>query len=139
MDKHLLWLWLWFYVGMILYMAKRAYYLVTGPNPVANTYGQFIRRCWLPLLIRGALESGMFWICFYPELLASALNYMGWSNVASYVVIVTEFAPAAFFFGHAIDSLADFAVSKIPFIKDILPQMPGPINPVPAPAPAPQP
>lgn len=125
--KHLAWLWLWFYIGVILYVLKRAYYLVTGPNPIANSYRQFFQRCWLPLLVRIGLESGLFWLCFNSELISKALDYIGWLNYAGAVMTVTQFAPMAFFFGHAIDSIADFAVSKIPFVKDVLPQMPGPL------------
>lgn len=135
--KHAAWLWLWFYVGMVLYMAKRAYYLVTGPNPIATSYKQFVQRCWLPLLIRGGLESGVFWLCFNAQLLSKGLDYIGRPNYSWAVMMVTQFAPMAFFFGHAIDSFADFGVSKIPFVKDVLPQMPGPLPPGPAAPPAP--
>ena len=31
MQMHLLWLWLWFLVGMAAYWLKRAYYGVHGP------------------------------------------------------------------------------------------------------------
>ena len=127
--KHQLWLWMWFYIGMFLYMLKRAYYLVTGPNPVANTYAQFVQRCWLPLLVRAGLESGIFWVCFTPGIVDKGLAYLGWENWSWAVAMVTQFAAMAFFFGHAVDSIADFAVSKIPFVKDWLPQMPGPLKP----------
>src|ERR1700688_3555771 len=118
---HLAWLWIWFEIGVILYMLKRAYYLVTGPNPVASTYKQFIQRCWIPLLVRGVIDSVVFWLCFNPELLAKGLNYLGWSSFAGVMGMVTQFAPVAFFFGHTIDSFMDTAVSKIPWLHGILP------------------
>lgn len=133
--KHLAWVWFWFYIGMASYWLKRAYYLVTGPNPVATTYMQFVQRCWIPLLVRGFLESLLFWILFTPGLADRVLGYLGWDSYEWLVLLITEVAPLAAIFGHTLDSIADIAVSKIPFIKDILPQMPGPLPPA-APAPA---
>ena len=128
-SLHLVWLWLWFLIGMGLYMLKRAYYLVTGPNPIASTYSQFIRRCWIPLLVRGSIDSVLFWICFNPTLLTSGLNYLGWTNFAGVIGTITQFAPMSFFAGHTIDSFADTAISKIPGLSNFLPQMPGPLPP----------
>jgi len=126
--KHQVWLFLWFFLGMATYMLKRGYYLITGPNPVANNWRQFVQRCWVPLLVRFALEGVAFWACFSSQLLSAALGYFGWQNYAAAVALVTQFAPMAFFFGHAIDSIADFLVSKVPFVKDVLPQMPPPLK-----------
>lgn len=127
MDKNLLWVWFWFVIGMLSYWLKRAYYLVTGPNPVANSYGQFIQRCWPPLLVRLLLESLIFWIMFTPGLADRALAYFGWTSYGWMVTVITSIAPVAAVFGHTVDSIADFAVSKIPWVKDVLPQMPGPL------------
>ena len=127
MTTHLLWLWLWFFIGMFTYWLKRAYYLVTGPNPIANTYGQFVQRCWIPLLVRAFLDSLVFWALFTPGFADKALTYVGWTNFSWAVSMVTQFAVFAAVFGHAVDSVLDFGVSKIPFVKDTLPQMPGPL------------
>ena len=127
MTTHLLWLWLWFFIGMFTYWLKRAYYLVTGPNPIANTYSQFVQRCWIPLLVRAFLDSLVFWALFTPGFADKALAYVGWTNFSWAVGMVTQFAVFAAVFGHAVDSVLDFAVSKIPFVKDTLPQMPGPL------------
>jgi len=125
--RHLLWLWLWFFLGMGTYWLKRAYYLVTGPNPVANTYTQFIQRCWIPLLVRAFLDSMVYWILFTPKMAGAVLAYFGWSSYEWAVNLITQIAPLAAIFGHTIDSVIDFAVSKVPWIKDALPQMPGPL------------
>lgn len=125
--KHELWLWLWFFLGMATYWLKRAYYLVTGPNPVATTYKQFLERCWVPLAVRGFLESIVFWLLFTPGIADKALAYLGWDSYSWLPLLATQVPPIAALFGHASDSIADFAFSKIPFIKDILPQMPGPL------------
>jgi len=125
--KHELWLWLWFFIGMMMYWLKRAYYLVTGPNPVANTYVQFWFRCWAPLLVRFFLDSLVFWMMFTPGVVAKGLAYMGWINYAWVVDAVTQYAVFASVFGHTVDSIMDFAVSKVPLINGILPQMPGPL------------
>ena len=130
LDHHLIWLWLWFAIGAFTYWLKRAYYLVTGPNPVATTYTQFIQRCWIPLVVRFFLDSLVFWALFTPGFADKALNYLGWSSFAWAVSMVTQFAVFAAAFGHAVDSVLDFAVSKIPWVKDVLPQMPAPIMPV---------
>lgn len=133
--KHLLWLWFWFFLGMGTYWLKRAFYLVTGPNPIANTYRQFLERCWIPLLVRAFLDSLVFWLLFTPGVVDKALTYLGWTDWSWAVTMITQFAPVAAVFGHTVDSVMDFLVSKVPFINTVLPQMPGPI-PAPVPAPA---
>jgi hypothetical protein len=128
LSWHLAWLWFWFLLGMATYWLKRAYYLVTGPNPIANTYGQFIRRCWIPLLVRAFLDSLAFWALFIPGSLADkASGLLGWQSYDWAINLITQFAPFSAFFGHTIDSVADILVSKVPWIKDVLPQMPGPL------------
>jgi hypothetical protein len=125
---HEVWLWLWFTVGSSIYWVKRAYYLVTGPSPIANNYHQFIQRCWIPIGIRFAVNSGIFWFLFTPGAADKALNYLGWSNFAWVVQMVTQFAVFAWAFGLSVDVISDFALSKIPILKDWLPQMPGPLS-----------
>ena len=132
--NHTIWLYLWFYVGMFLYIMKRAYYLVTGPNPIASSYGEFFSRCWIPLLFRAAINGGIFAATFNAQLVAKGLTLMGWSNWADAVGLITQFAPVAFFFGVTSDVFTDMAISKIGWLKEFLPQMPGPIpTPVPTP------
>jgi hypothetical protein len=128
MNKHLLFLWLWFFVGAAMYWLKRAYYLVTGPNPIANNYTQFVQRCWIPLLVRFFLDSMVFWALFTPEFAGKALDYLGWANFSWVVMMVTQFAVFAAVFGHTVDSVMDFVVSKVPWVKDVLPQMPPPLS-----------
>jgi hypothetical protein len=127
--KHELWLWTWFTVGAFTYWLKRAYYLVTGPNPIANNYTQFMQRCWIPVLVRWFLDSMAFWAMFTPGFADKAITFMGWTNFAWILDMVTQFAVFAAVFGHTVDSVVDFAVSKIPVVKDVLPQMPGPLPP----------
>jgi hypothetical protein len=127
MVWHLVWVWVWFLLGMLSYWLKRAYFLVTGPNPIANSYKQFVQRCWVPLVVRGFLESLIFWVLFTPGIADRMLAYFGWTSYGWAVGLITQVAPVAAFFGHAMDSIADMAVSKIPFINTILPQMPGPV------------
>lgn len=127
MDKHLLWLWFWFGVGMFVYMLKRAYYLVTGSNPVANTYTEFIKRCWIPLLVRAVVDSGIYWATFTPQMLQHMLASLGWTNFAAGIADVSSNGFFALFFGLGVDSIVDFAVTKIPWIKDWWPQMPPPL------------
>jgi hypothetical protein len=59
------------------------------------------------------------------------LAALGWTRFAGAVSSVTQFGFFALFFGYGVDSVVDFAVTKIPWIKDVLPQMPPPL---PAPA-----
>lgn len=126
--RHELVLWIWFFVGAGLYWLKRAYYLVTGPSPIAHTYTQFLQRCWIPLLVRAATDSIFFWVLFTPGFADKALGYLGWENMRWMVIMVTQFSVFAFSFGLSVDVIADFLVSKIPVIKDFLPQMPGPLD-----------
>lgn len=127
MNSHLIWLWFWFFVGMGTYWLKRAYYLVTGPNPIANSYTQFVERCWVPLFVRAISDSVLFWACFTPTLLTQGLAYLGWSSFSGVVGLITQFAPVAFLAGTFFDSAADFIISKVPILNNWLPQMPGPI------------
>lgn len=122
-----IWLWLWFLVGMSVYWLKRAYYGINPPNPVATSYGNYLQRSWAPLLVRMFLDSIAFWILFTPGVTDKALNALGWTNYGWIVMMITQFAPVAAMFGFVVDSIVDFAVTKIPFVKDILPQMPGPL------------
>jgi len=131
MNKHQIWLWLWFSIGMALYMLKRAYYLVTGPNPVASTYVDFFRVAWIPLLVRTAVDAGIYWMTFYPDLLNGAIKLTGWDYQLHSPM--PQYAVVALFFGLGVDSAVDFLVTKIPYLKDFLPQMPPPM-PTPPPA-----
>lgn len=124
---HLFWLWLWYIVGSMLYMLKRAYYLVTGPNPIANDYTQFIKRCWVPLLVRFGVDSGIYWATFTPFALHAMLVTLGWTKFADDIAAVSSYGFFALFFGLGIDSIVDFSVTKIPWLKDWWPQMPGPL------------
>ena len=129
MTKHLLWLWLWYILGMASYWQKRGYYLITGPNPIANSWRQFWVRCWVPLTVRAFLDSLVFWSLFTPGFADKALAGLGWTRFAWAVQMITQFAVFAAVFGHTVDSILDFAVSKTPFINGVLPQMPGPVPP----------
>lgn len=125
MNWHEAWIWMWFLLGMTTYWAKRAYYGIAPPNPVAHSYAQYVQRAWIPLLVRGFIESMIFWIMFTPGLADKALAYFGWTSYGWAVQAMTSVAPAGALMGHAFDSIMDMAVSKIPLIRDILPQMPG--------------
>lgn len=129
MNTHEVWLWLWFFVGTLTYWMKRAYYLVTGPNPIANTYPQFVQRCWIPILVRAFIDAMAYWVLFIPGMGDKLLAYFGYSGWQWVTTSVTQFAPVAAIFGHTIDSVVDFLVTKIPYVKDVIPQMPPPLKP----------
>lgn len=132
-HHHHLWLWLWFFVGALLYVIKRAFYLITGPSPAATGIISFIKVAGVPLLFRLVVDSGIYWMCFAPEVLQAGLKYFGWESAAGVIGIVTQYAPVALFFGLGIDPMVDWViptvVGKIPFLKDFWPQMPGPLVP----------
>ena len=123
-----LWVWVWFLIGMLSYMLKRSYYGINPPNPVATGYLNYIQRAWVPLLIRGLLESMVFWLAFTPGLADKGLTALGWTSYDWLINVVTSVAPAAAILGHAMDSVADMAISKIPYLN-LLPQMPGALVP----------
>lgn len=133
MTVHLLWMWVWYVIGSLAYALKRAYYLVTGPNPIANDYTQFIKRCWAPLVVRFIADSGIYWATFTPFALQSMLAWLGWTKFSDSIAAVSNYGFFALFFGLGIDSIVDFSVTKIPWLKDWWPQMPGPL---PSPAPS---
>lgn len=127
MNWHLVWLWLWFFIGMLMYWLKRAYFMVQPPNPVALDYEHFVKRAWVPLLVRFFFDSIGFWLLFNPALTAKGLSAIGWTSWAGVITSATQFAPVSALFGFFVDSIADIAISKIPWVKDVLPQMPGPL------------
>lgn len=128
MSVHLLWLWFWFLFGISVYMLKRSYYLVTGPNPIANNYADFAKKCWIPLFVRAVVDSGIYWATFDPPVLAAFLTYMGWSKFHDVITVLTQYGFFALFFGLGVDSVVDIAVTKIPFLNGWLPQMPPPLK-----------
>ncbi len=125
---HLVWLWMWFGVGVSVYVLKRAYYLVTGPNPVANSYPEFWEKCWIPVLVRAVVDSGIYWLSFYPDMLNGAIKLTGMDFQLHSAL--PQYGVVALFFGLGIESIVDFAVTKIPYVKDWLPQMPAPLKQV---------
>jgi hypothetical protein len=127
MSTHFVWVMFWFELGMISYMLKRAYYGINPPNPVATGYYNYLQRAGVPLFIRGFLETLFFWIFFTPGFADKALVYFGWTSYDWAVQAATSVAPVAGLLGHAIDSIADMAISKVPGLNTILPQMPGPL------------
>lgn len=122
-----LWLWLWFTIGMGIFWLKRAYFGINPPNPVATSYANWLQRSWAPLLVRAFVDALAFWLLFTPGVTDKALAYFGWESYSGVVALITKFAPVAAMFGYVVDSAVDFAVTKIPFVKDVLPQMPGPL------------
>jgi len=132
MIHHHLWLWLWFLVGALAYVVKRAFYLITGPNPVANNVPQFIKVAGIPIAFRLLVDSGIYWMLFAPEVTQAALKWFGWESAAGVLAVVTQYAVVALFFGLGIDPLTDWAiptvVGRLPFLKDFWPQMPPPLK-----------
>jgi len=124
---HLVWLWFWFFVGSLAYWIKRAYFLITGPNPIANNLTQFIERGWMPLSFRFVVDSGIYWATFSPIVLSAFLHSMGWERFADAIDVLTKYGFFALFFGLGVDFAVDFAVTKVPWIKDWWPQMPAPL------------
>jgi|SRR5579859_369711 len=111
-----------------MYWLKRAYYGVNPPNPVATSYAHYVQRAWAPLLVRFFADSMIFWMLFTPGFADKALAAMGWQTGAWILGMVTQFAVFSSTFGFFVDGVADIAISKIPWIKDTLPQMPGPLG-----------
>ena len=124
---HETWLWMWFLIGMLAYWLKRAYYGINPPNPIANGYLHWVQRSWAPLLIRAFIDSMAFWILFTPGVTDKALAAMGWTGYSWMISMITQFAVVSALFGYVADSVVDFSVTKVPFVKDVLPQMPGPL------------
>lgn len=125
--QHELGLWAWFFVGVFMYWLKRAYYMINPPNPVALGYVNLLQRAWVPLLVRFFADSVCFWLLFTPGFVDKALSYMGWTNWAWVVQMITQFSVFAAIFGFFVDGILDIAISKVPGIKNALPQMPGPL------------
>lgn len=131
MNHHLLWLWLWFQIGVLAYMGQRAFYMITGPRRVATSLGQFVARAGVPLLYRWLGDSLLYWLCFTPQILASLLRWLNCEDCAYVISIVTQFAPCACVFGLTVDVVVDFGIStivhRIPILGGLWPQMPSPL------------
>jgi|ERR1035441_1624883 hypothetical protein len=127
----LMWLWFWFLFGSAVYMVKRGFYLINGPNPVANNLTQFIEVAWVPLLFRFVVDSMIYWAMFTPQITQAGLEYLGFEKFAGIVGVITKFAVCSLGFGLIVDSLVDWGIgtviSKIPFLSDFWAQMPSPL------------
>src|SRR5438309_501412 len=99
---HLLWLWFWFFIGALMYWLKRAYFMISPPNPVAIGYSHLLQRAWVPLTVRFFLDSLVFWALFSPGFADKALATLGWSTMSWVVTMVTQFAVFAAVFGHTV-------------------------------------
>jgi hypothetical protein len=131
MSWHLTYLWVWFFLGLSVFMLKRAYWGVYGPNPIGSGYDNYFRRCWVPLLVRFFWDSLIFWVCFTPQLLTSGMSFLGWSSLSGGMAVITKFAPCAAGFGYLVDSVLDtiaaIAEKHIPVLSGILPPLPQPL------------
>lgn len=131
-NWHEVWLWFWFFFGALMYWLKRAYYMIQPPNPVADSYVHLVQRAWVPLAVRFFADSVVFWMLFTPGFADRALTALGWQTMAWAVVMVTQFGVFATSFGFFVDGILDIAISKVPWVKNFLPQMPGPLPQSPA-------
>jgi hypothetical protein len=128
-NWHEFFLWMWYFVGAFFYWLKRAYYGINPPNPVATGYWHYVQRSFVPLLIRFAAGSAIFWALFTPGAADHALSGIGLTNWAWALSMVTQFAVFAAMFGFTVDGGLDIFISKTPGVKTLLPQMPGPLAP----------
>lgn len=130
LSNNIFWMWLWFLCGAMVYIGKRAFYMITGPSPVATGVISYIKVAGIPIAFRLFAESIFYWMLFNPAIAQSALSYFGWEQAASGIAVITKYAPVSALLGLSIDSMADWAIptiiGKIPFLKDWWPQMPGP-------------
>jgi hypothetical protein len=127
MNWHQPWLWLWFVLGELTYMSMRAHFMVRGPRPVATDYVDFVKRAWGPLLFRFGLENAVFGMLLNPNIAPAVLHAVGWESMATTLETMIQFSPVTYMMGLCGDVAADFGVVKIPFLKDIWPQMPPPL------------
>lgn len=119
-------LWICFILGQLLYILKRAYYSVNGPNtPVTekiNTYKMFLISYWIPLFVRGVLGVFIFWVVmFYPDLFTKITQYLG-LNIN---LTIPKVPPVAFLLGLGSDFILDWIVSKVPFLQGTIPDVGG--------------
>jgi len=128
---HILFLWLWFALGMSVFMLKRSYWGVFGPNPVGSSYGNYFVRCWVPLTVRAFWDSLIFWVFFHPPLLTAALAGLGWSSMSDWLAVITKYGGCAAMFGYLVDSVLDtvamIAEKHVPLLNGFLPPMPPPL------------
>jgi hypothetical protein len=128
---HIFFLWAWFGFGMAIFMLKRSYWGVYGPNPIGSSYANYFVRCWVPLVVRAFWDSLIFWVCFQPLLLAGALAGLGWTSVSGYVAVITKFGGCAAGFGYLVDSILDtvaaIAEKHVSLLSGFLPPMPPPL------------
>ncbi len=120
-------LWALCVTGQLIYILKRAYFAVQGPDDTINSYRKFFSHFWPVLIFRGSLGLLLFsYVAFHPDVLWSLI-----SNLSVFGIIVSDkwhflltipmVPPTAFGFGLAIDFLLDWASVKIPWIKERIP------------------
>jgi hypothetical protein len=118
MNKANLLLWLFFVLGQLLYILKRAYFSVQGPDHDVNSYAEFVRKYWASLLFRAASGAALFWVfAFYPDLFTKLVGYVG-LNIN---LTLPTVPPVAFFLGLTSDVALDLISSKVPWLQGQIP------------------
>lgn len=118
MTTHLLWLWLWFAVGEMMYVLKRAYFMVKGPSPTVTSYGTFFADFWPALIVRGMAGATIYWLTFYPDLIAKIASWVG---LTSPIPQLPQIGVVALLAGLSADAVLDMLIAKIPFLGSWLP------------------
>ena len=135
MIKHQLWLWAWFILGTLTYMLQRAYFLRSPRNPrrIANSYAELLQVAGVPMFTRFVFDCAIYWMFLTPTLAVKIFTTIHFDKWAWAISVIGEFGAMALFSGLVVDVVLDFGIStvanKIPFVKDIVPQMPPPLDP----------
>ena len=113
-------LWIFFIVGQLINILKRAGFAVRGPNAVASRK-QYLLLNWDVLLVRGVVGAVIFWTwASYPNLLTQVAKHFGYD----YNLTIPVVPPVAFGFGLALDVILDWFADKVPALKRELPALP---------------
>lgn len=129
MDAQI-WLFLTFGGGLLLWMLNKANDRSQGVDMKVARWPDYFTVYWIPLLSRFIIDSVLYGILFNQQLVTKGFGYLGWTNWAFAVSVVTQFKLVAFMFGFFFDALLDkFLTSswsdKIPLIN-LIPSIPPP-------------
>lgn len=117
MSWHLCFVWSMFTIGCVLSTLRRADMKVRGPDHTVPNLRAYFETYWIPILYRFAVCVAAYWLLFYPEILTTVLNLVGWN--IKLPPIMPQYALVGLIAGIASLEGLDFVAKRFSFLKGL--------------------